>query len=92
MLAAKDTRSTKRITEDSDWKSFCAFYAFLWLMFSTADENDNPRNQQPKIPQRGLDPQLTANDVSETAALQRLPVEDVNVIESEGAEPDQQQG
>ena len=60
-------------------------------MLSATEEDNYNRNQQPEISQRRLNSQLTADYVSETAALKRFPVQDVNVIKSEGAESDQKQ-
>ena len=61
-------------------------------MLSATEEDNHDRNQQHEISQRGLNSQLTADYVSKTTALKRFPVQDVNVIESEGAESDQKQG
>ena len=56
------------------------------------EEDNHYRNQQPEISQRRPNSQLTPDYVPETTALKRLTVQAVNVIESEGAESDKQQG
>ena len=59
---------------------------------TVSKENDQCWNEQGEISQRSLHAQLTGDDSAKATALERLTMQNVNVVKREGAEADQEYG
>lgn len=68
----------------------CLLCLFVAVFLPCAKENNHGRNKQAQIPERRRQPQLAANDPAKASALQRITMQDVDVVESKPTKTQQQ--